>query len=209
MSLPQSGKYHYIKLFIGLGYLPQIGSIRPLYEFWVFGLWNRPGDHFSIKVSATVKSMVATQINNYACYYPACGKTFSTKFNLRRHINVSHLDIRAYSCEVCQKHFASKQNLKEHFFIHTGERPFECPVDKCGRRFRQASQLAFHKKLHFRKAAFRPWTGGNLLSLLSYAIEENFVSVCEAFKAISLPELCEERKKKGSKLPIAAGLLAF
>lgn len=153
--------------------------------------------------------MVATQINNYACYYPTCAKTFSTKFNLRRHINVSHLDIRAYPCEVCQKNFASKQNLKEHSFIHTGEKPFACPVEKCGRRFRQASQLSFHKKLHFRQANVRMWKGGNLLSLLSICIEDSVLPVCESEKVTTLPDLCDTRKRPGSKLPIASGLLAF
>lgn len=153
--------------------------------------------------------MVATQINNIACYYHTCGKTFSTKFNLRRHINVSHLDIRAYECEVCHKNFASKQNLKEHFFIHTGEKPFACPVQKCGRRFRQASQLSFHKKLHFRQAAIKTWKSGNLLSLLALSIQDFVMPVCDNENVPSLPDLCEARRRTASKLPIAAGLLAF
>ena len=153
--------------------------------------------------------MVATHINNYACYYTACGKAFSTKFNLRRHINVSHLDIRAYPCQVCFKNFASKQNLKEHFLIHTGEQPFTCPIENCGRRFRQASQLSFHKKHHYRQAAIKTWKGGNLLSLLALSIQESFMTVCKSDKTTSLPDICEERRGKGSKLPIAVGLLAF
>jgi hypothetical protein len=153
--------------------------------------------------------MVGTQINNIACYYHTCGKMFSTKFNLRRHINVSHLDIKAYACEVCLKNFASKQNLKEHFFIHTGEKPFACPVQKCGRRFRQASQLSFHKKLHFRQAAIKTWQSGSILSLLAVSIQDFVMPIYEVVKVTSLPDLCEERRRTGSKLPIAAGLLSF
>ncbi len=82
----------------------------------------------------------------FVCYYEACGQTFTTKFNLRRHVNAVHLEIKTYECDLCRKKFASKQNLTEHRFIHTGERPFRCIV--CNRCFRQASQLCQHRKRH-------------------------------------------------------------
>lgn len=82
----------------------------------------------------------------FTCYYEACGQTFSTKFNLKRHVNAIHLAIKTYECDLCRKKFASKQNLTEHRFIHTGEKPFRCPV--CYRCFRQASQLCQHRKRH-------------------------------------------------------------
>ena len=85
---------------------------------------------------------------HFLCYYPDCAKTFVTKFNLRRHVNSTHLAIKAYTCPVCLKRFACKQNLSEHNFIHTGEKPFGCPQPGCGKRFRQASQLCVHRKTH-------------------------------------------------------------
>ena len=160
--------------------------------------------------------MVATNISNYACYYPECGKAFATKFNLRRHINVSHLEIKAHPCPVCQKRFASKQNLKEHMYIHTGEKPFQCQVPGCTRSFRQASQLTFHKRAHFRiglaEISEKKWRTGTLLSLLASSIREedemSFVLACKPNRVQHLPPLAEDRKETHWKLPIAAGLLA-
>ena len=57
-----------------------------------------------------------------------------------------HLKLRKFVCDICDKHFASKQNLKEHRFIHTGQKPYKC--DLCGQDFRQYSFLFIHKRHH-------------------------------------------------------------
>lgn len=82
----------------------------------------------------------------YCCMYSACGKGYSTKFNLKRHIETSHLKIKKYRCHECDKQFASKQNLNEHMHIHSGAKPFWCKI--CSKTFRQASQLSLHKRTH-------------------------------------------------------------
>lgn len=41
---------------------------------------------------------------------------------------------------------SSKQALREHRNLHTGEMPHKC--DKCGLCFSQGSQLSIHKKIH-------------------------------------------------------------
>jgi uncharacterized Zn-finger protein len=85
-------------------------------------------------------------ITMYCCMYSACGKGYSTKFNLKRHIETSHLKIKKYRCHDCDKQFASKQNLNEHMHIHSGAKPFFCKI--CSKTFRQASQLSLHKRTH-------------------------------------------------------------
>jgi hypothetical protein len=55
---------------------------------------------------------------DYICSYESCDKVFSTKYNLKRHIDTFHLHIRRFTCSECFKDFASKQNLQEHDFIH-------------------------------------------------------------------------------------------
>lgn len=82
----------------------------------------------------------------FPCYYPQCTKVFYSKFNLRRHVNATHLEIKSFACDLCPRHFASKQGLIEHRYVHTGEQPYQCAV--CGKRFRQASQLCIHRKCH-------------------------------------------------------------
>ncbi|XP_043802017.1 LOW QUALITY PROTEIN: zinc finger protein 62 homolog [Apis laboriosa] len=45
-------------------------------------------------------------------------------------------------CDVCDKQFASKENLSIHRRVHTGEKPYGC--SQCGRRFAQRTSLILH-----------------------------------------------------------------
>ena len=53
-----------------------------------------------------------------------------------------------FKCKVCGKNLSSRQNLKEHFYTHTGERPYACTEEGCGESFRQASLLSIHRRIH-------------------------------------------------------------
>lgn len=146
----------------------------------------------------------------FQCYYSECGKVYKTRFNLRRHINSSHLRIKSFICDQCNKHFVSKQNLKEHHFIHTGEKPFPCDEPGCVKSFRQVSQLSIHKRIHYRQRI------GNkifqeiphlLLTSLQLASEkkESFENLIRF--SITLPEVSESRSCCEIKLPIIPCLL--
>mmetsp|Transcript_14077 Transcript_14077/g.26366 ORF Transcript_14077/g.26366 Transcript_14077/m.26366 type:complete len:119 (+) Transcript_14077:333-689(+) len=91
-------------------------------------------------------------VNMFCCSYPHCHKKYLSKFNLKRHIEVVHYHIRNYECSSCHYKFASKQNLREHEYVHTGARPFVCKL--CSASFRQASQLSLHKRSHNQKRTF-------------------------------------------------------
>ena len=77
---------------------------------------------------------------------PDCGKQYTNKFNMKRHYALAHLHENNYVCRICGKSLSSKQNYREHSYIHTGEKPFEC--EECGARYRQCSQLSVHKRIH-------------------------------------------------------------
>jgi hypothetical protein len=53
-----------------------------------------------------------------------------------------------FKCKVCGKNLSSRQNLKEHFYTHTGERPYVCEEEGCGQSFRQGSLLSIHRRIH-------------------------------------------------------------
>ena len=80
----------------------------------------------------------------FACAYPNCDKSYTTRFNLNRHIECYHLRIKRFSCHLCAKSFVAKANLRDHIYIHANYKPFECPV--CEKKFRQSSQLLLHKR---------------------------------------------------------------
>ncbi|OMJ77508.1 hypothetical protein SteCoe_22906 [Stentor coeruleus] len=53
-----------------------------------------------------------------------------------------------FKCKYCHRNLSSRQNLKEHIYIHTGEKPYVCTETGCGKSFRQGSLLSIHKKVH-------------------------------------------------------------
>merc|ERR1719427_1079162 len=75
---------------------------------------------------------------------PSCPITFTLKVNLRRHIQRVHEGLKPHSCDICEKKFASKNEVKEHMTMHTGEKAYKC-LD-CGKSFSQLSSLYGHRK---------------------------------------------------------------
>ena len=55
---------------------------------------------------------------------------------------------KKHVCEICGKRFTRPSSLQTHSYSHTGEKPFKCDVDGCGRHFSVVSNLRRHKKIH-------------------------------------------------------------
>lgn len=53
-----------------------------------------------------------------------CGKTFSTKENLRQHIVTIHMNIKNHTCPVCGKKYPYPSRLMNHMQKHTGTMNF-------------------------------------------------------------------------------------
>ncbi|THU95398.1 hypothetical protein K435DRAFT_779063 [Dendrothele bispora CBS 962.96] len=53
-----------------------------------------------------------------------------------------------YECNFCGKGFNRPSSLKIHLNSHTGERPFVCPVEGCGRSFSVLSNMRRHARVH-------------------------------------------------------------
>ena len=95
-----------------------------------------------------MKEVIEFKLTLYCCMSDYCGKSYSTKLNLKRHILSKHSSVSRFNCEVCQKSFASKQNLVEHSYLHSGEKPYSCQF--CSKTFRYASTYSMHKSQHKR-----------------------------------------------------------
>jgi len=78
-----------------------------------------------------------------------CGKTFSRKNDLSRHLML-HSGKRRYSCPFCDSKFIGSGDLHKHVRIHTGEKPYKCKYEGCGKSFTQKGDLNKHLKIHLK-----------------------------------------------------------
>lgn len=63
-------------------------------------------------------------------------------------MNIGSLPKQPVACPMCSKGLSSRQNLRQHMNIHTGEKPYKCTHPACGQCFKHASQLSNHKSIH-------------------------------------------------------------
>ncbi|XP_030752773.1 zinc finger protein 888-like [Sitophilus oryzae] len=90
------------------------------------------------------KAKTSTSPRVFLC--ETCGKNFTSKYRLVRHINAMHQGIKPYNCRYCGRAFTGKDTMKKHERIHTGEKPYSC--EYCGRCFRQPGPFAVHLRIH-------------------------------------------------------------
>ncbi|KAG0204302.1 hypothetical protein BGX28_003725 [Mortierella sp. GBA30] len=53
-----------------------------------------------------------------------------------------------YQCQYCHKRFSRPSSLRIHTYSHTGERPFKCSEEGCGRQFSVQSNMRRHLRVH-------------------------------------------------------------
>ncbi|XP_041664754.1 zinc finger and SCAN domain-containing protein 2-like [Cheilinus undulatus] len=79
----------------------------------------------------------------FPCSY--CGKRFSLKGNLNRHIR-DHTGERPFPCSSCEKSFKDSGSLTAHMRCHTGEQPYSCLF--CGKNFSGRGNMTRHMRIH-------------------------------------------------------------
>uniref|UniRef100_A0A8C2X2J3 C2H2-type domain-containing protein n=1 Tax=Cyclopterus lumpus TaxID=8103 RepID=A0A8C2X2J3_CYCLU len=79
----------------------------------------------------------------FPCSY--CGKSFSLKGNLNRHIR-DHTGERPFPCTGCDKTFKDSGSLTAHMRCHTGEQPYSCLF--CGKNFSGRGNMTRHMRIH-------------------------------------------------------------
>ncbi|XP_058459915.1 uncharacterized protein LOC131435755 [Malaya genurostris] len=82
----------------------------------------------------------------YAC--SICGTEFDQRMEAQDHVNYVHKDVKRRSCPHCGRTFTQTGDLTRHVRIHTGIRPFKCPVDGCKYAFISSGDLHKHVRRH-------------------------------------------------------------
>ncbi|CAO3687378.1 unnamed protein product [Umbelopsis ramanniana] len=89
------------------------------------------------------------------CGWKHCNTEFDTLEDLIIHVRDDHIGCGKpmYSCEWegCsrnQKPFTKRHKMHNHVRTHTGERPYLCTVEGCGKRFSRPDSLNTHIKTH-------------------------------------------------------------
>ncbi|XP_019213021.1 zinc finger protein 121 [Oreochromis niloticus] len=74
-----------------------------------------------------------------------CGKVFKQNYEMKRHYTV-HTGEKPYFCKTCGKGFTQRGALTYHMRIHTGEKPYSCKT--CGKMFAYSSDSLKHRRIH-------------------------------------------------------------
>ena len=104
-------------------------------------------------------------------------------------------------CLYCEKMLSSRQNLREHSYVHTGEMPYLCKEYGCGESFRQGSQLSVHKKIHLEVE--------KQLRILNEEMLAPFPKLTKLLEQSSQKELCRFEDQQLMKAVIGDDLFNF
>lgn len=144
---------------------------------------------------------------SFKCPVAQCPQRYATRYNVQRHLNSAHPGFVLNECPRCQQVLSSRQTLRQHLAIHTGERPYRCQF--CLQQFRQSSQLSQHRKQHYLEVRQMPIPKVRPSQLTALMMQSR-LSLHETEEAsqvnVKLPEIRLERQYAAAHLSIATGI---
>lgn len=106
-----------------------------------------------------------------------------------------------FKCKYCNRNLSSRQNLREHNYIHTGVRPYKCPEPGCLKTFRQGSLMSIHRKTHKNAASSSSSASKGFQKLTYLKLTDCFIDrsidfpVTECVKESILADLGDQKFK--------------
>ncbi|KAJ8705902.1 hypothetical protein PYW07_010679 [Mythimna separata] len=91
-----------------------------------------------------VKLKLLKEKQSQTCSF--CEKECANDNELSVHVNKIHLQIKPYSCDMCDRQFYTETNLKNHKKVHSMPSKEKCEF--CGKTLRSRRQLVIHVRKH-------------------------------------------------------------
>ncbi|XP_065285361.2 zinc finger protein 501-like [Dermacentor albipictus] len=116
---------------------------------------------------------------------PVCRRTFSLRYNLRRHMRTQHGQT-INTCLHCGKGFKRVSGLRTHENTHSDARPYQCAL--CGRCFGQKHHLMRHHLVHAPK-----------INIVCSVCQKGFRYASTFFEHMAIHDAEEEMTKKNKQ----------